>query len=58
MLSDKEYPTIPATITTKNGLLYDENGMIFLPRADDVAREYGFVYAEHMVEALKERQKD
>jgi len=46
---------IPDNITTKNGLLWEDGELIKLPEADEVARKYGFVYAEQMVKALEEK---
>ncbi len=40
-------------ITTKNGLLYRNGKVIPLPEADKVADEYGYMYAERLVEALE-----
>ena len=37
---------------TKNGLLYRDNIPIYLPAADDLAKEYGYAWAEQLVKAL------
>lgn len=42
-------------ITTKNGLLWRDGEVIPLPRADAVAREHGFQYAEQLVKALESK---
>lgn len=45
-------------ITTKGGLLWEGGRVIDLPRADQVAREHGFEYAERMVKSLEKFQKE
>jgi hypothetical protein len=42
-------------ITTANGLLYKNGKIISLPDADTIAYKYGYVYAERLVRALKEK---
>jgi len=39
-------------LCTKNGLLYRDNIPVYLPAADDLAREYGYAWAEQLVKAL------
>jgi hypothetical protein len=45
----------PAPITTKDGLLWQNGAVIALPRADAVAREHGFTYAEQLVAHLEKQ---
>ena len=47
---------IPAGITTEHGLLYQDGKMVGLPRADALARQNGFLYAERFVKYLEERK--
>ena len=51
-------PRTPVAVREGVGLLYDEDDHIIeLPRADEVAREYGFVYAEQLVKHLHEQRE-
>lgn len=43
-------------ITTKGGLLYDNNKLVGLPTADLLARKYDLMYAEHLVKKLEDNQ--
>jgi hypothetical protein len=43
-------------ITAKNGLLYRYGKVIDLPEADQIAREYGYQYAEQFVKALQPKK--
>jgi len=53
-----EHKPIPTNLTTKHGLLYDDDDeIISLPEADSIANKYGFVYVEQLVRCLEKRQK-
>jgi hypothetical protein len=43
-----------AGITAKGGLLWIDGKIIPVPHADDIARAYGFLYAERLVKALEQ----
>lgn len=55
------YPNIMniilSALSTKNGLLYCDDVIIELPEADKVARKFGFLYVERLVEVLQEKQE-
>jgi hypothetical protein len=38
--------------TAKGGLLWEDGRIVPLPRADTVARYYGYLYVERLVKAL------
>jgi hypothetical protein len=42
-------------ITTDHGCLYEDGTLLNTIRADQVAKEHGFVYAEQMVEDLESK---
>ena len=42
----------PDVITTKNGLLYRNGAVVFLPEADRLAVEHGYWCAEQFIAAL------
>lgn len=48
---------IPASITTKHGLLYQDGNEVRLPMADAVAAEYGYMCVERMVDWLEKQQE-
>lgn len=45
--------SVPENITAKNGLLYVGDRQVGLPEADELARKYGYLYAERLVKFLE-----
>lgn len=41
-------------LSVKNNLLYLNDKLLDIPEADEIAKQYGFVYAEQLVEKIKE----
>ncbi|KKK84640.1 hypothetical protein LCGC14_1609930 [marine sediment metagenome] len=58
MLTDQEIDKLANKyhITTKNGLLYCYGDQVDLPLADNLARTFGFDYAERLVKHLEKRE--
>lgn len=49
---------VDSSITTKEGLLFKNDKLLSTHEADEVARSYGFIYAERLIKYLEEQKNE